>query len=191
VVSTAEMGLNRAIAMTRTGDTALTVEGLVRDHARLVFKIAYSVLRNHADAEDATQETFLRILRYERDLPGVSDAKAWVARIAWRTTTGRAGKSPVVALDEEHATTVLEHAPSPDAPMDESLIDAQMLGLLQQMIATLPGELRDAITLSTVGEMNSGEIAQVLAIPEATVRTRQKRAREMLKEKFAALMSRK
>lgn len=191
MVSAAEMGLNRAIAMTRTSDTALTVEGLVRDHARLVFKIAYSVLRNHADAEDATQETFLRILRYERGLPGVGDAKAWVARIAWRTATGRAGKSPVVALDEEQAAAVLEHTPAPGAPMDNSLIDAQMLGLLQQMIATLPVELRDVITLSTVEEMTSGEIAQVLGIPEGSVRTRQMRARQMLKEKFSGLMTRK
>jgi RNA polymerase sigma-70 factor (ECF subfamily) len=182
------MGLNRAIAMTRTRDTTLTVEGLVHDHARLVFKIAYSVLRNHADAEDATQETFLKILRYERELPAVHDAKSWVARIAWRVATGRAGKAPVVALDEEHALAVLESAPASNAPIDDNLIDEQMLELLQQMIASLPGDLRDVITLSTVQEMNSAEIAQVLAIPEATVRTRKMRARQLLKEKFTAIM---
>jgi DNA-directed RNA polymerase specialized sigma24 family protein len=42
------------------------LETAVREHSRLVYRIAYSVLRDHADAEDATQETFLRVLRYEK-----------------------------------------------------------------------------------------------------------------------------
>jgi len=185
------MGLNAAIAMTKTSETTLTVESLVRDHSRLVFKIAYSVLRNHADAEDAAQETFLRALRYERDLPKVEDAKAWIARVAWRVAVGRARRMPVVAMSEEETTAVLERMPADAAPMDDSLIDGQMLALLQQLITALPDELRDVITLSTVQEMNSNEIAQVLAIPEGSVRTRQMRARQLLKEKFAALLSRR
>lgn len=191
VVSAAEMGLNPAIAMTKTSETALTVENLVHDHGRLVFKIAYSVLRNHADAEDAAQETFLRALRYERDLPGVHDAKAWLARIVWRVAVGKAKRTPVVALSEEQTAALLERVPSPDAPMEENLIDAQMMQLLQQLITALPEELRDVITLSTVQEMNSGEIAQVLGIPEGSVRTRQMRARQVLKEKFAAMLGRR
>src|SRR5258708_14447008 len=47
------------------------LEAAVREHARLVYRIAYSVLRNHHDAEDATQETFVRVLRYARKLDGV------------------------------------------------------------------------------------------------------------------------
>ncbi len=46
------------------------LELAVREHARLVYRVAYSVLRDHHDAEDATQETFLRVLRYRRKLAG-------------------------------------------------------------------------------------------------------------------------
>src|SRR6266436_2168449 len=56
----------------------------VREHSRTVYRIAYSVLRDHADAEDATQETFLRVLRYEKKFARVDNPKAWLARIAWR-----------------------------------------------------------------------------------------------------------
>ena len=191
MVSAAEMGLNPAIAMTKASETALTVETLVHEHGRLVFKIAYSVLRNHADAEDAAQETFLRALRYERDLPKVQDTKAWIARIAWRVTAQKAKRTPTLALSEEETVALLEKLPARDTSMDQSLNDAHMLDLLQQMIAALPEDLRDVITLSTVQEMNSGEIAEVLAIPEGSVRTRQMRARQLLKEKFAALLNRR
>jgi RNA polymerase sigma-70 factor, ECF subfamily len=60
------------------------LENAVREHARMVYRIAYSVLRNHHDAEDATQETFVRVLRYKRKLEGIEDPKTWLAKIAWR-----------------------------------------------------------------------------------------------------------
>jgi DNA-directed RNA polymerase specialized sigma24 family protein len=65
------------------------LETAVREHARLVYRIAYSVLRNPADAEDATQETFLRALRCGERIAGVQDQKAWLARIAWRVAVDR------------------------------------------------------------------------------------------------------
>ena len=65
------------------------LEALVREHSRLVYRIAYAVLRRHHDAEDATQETFMRMLRYRTKLSAVQDPKAWLARIAWRVAVDR------------------------------------------------------------------------------------------------------
>jgi hypothetical protein len=64
------------------------LENLVRQHSRLVYRIAYAALRSHPDAEDATQETFLRVLRYSHRLAAVEDPKTWLARIAWRGLPG-------------------------------------------------------------------------------------------------------
>ena len=66
--------------------------------------------------------------------------------------------------------------------------DAQMLRLTETMVATLPSDLRAVLTLSTVEELNSREIAEILGIPEGTVRTRLQRARQTLKEKLTELM---
>src|SRR5580693_7127858 len=76
-----------AIALAQQEDDLL--ETAVREHARLVYRIAYSVLRNPADAEDATQEIFLRVLRYGKKMSGIDDQKAWLARIAWRVAVER------------------------------------------------------------------------------------------------------
>jgi RNA polymerase sigma-70 factor (ECF subfamily) len=159
---------------------------LVRDHARFVFKIAYSVLRNHHDAEDATQEIFLRVMRHQRELSGLRDVRAWLARIAWRVSVDH--RCAPAHLDDSDATAALEQLRSHSAGAEQAAIGAQMLALTERLIANLPVELRDALTLSTVEEMTSAEIAAVLSIPEASVRTRIFRARKLLKEKLASLL---
>jgi DNA-directed RNA polymerase specialized sigma24 family protein len=55
------------------------LEALVREHARLVYRIAFSVLRNLHDAEDAVQEVFMRVLRSRHLLGDVSDPAAYLA----------------------------------------------------------------------------------------------------------------
>lgn len=163
----------------------VALEDLVHAHARLVFKIAYSVLRNHHDAEDAVQEVFLRVMRHRRELSGLRDVRAWLARIAWRVAIDR--RNPPQLSDADTAA-VLDQLRSQTAAADHAAIGAQMLGLTERLIANLPSELRDALILSTVEEMTSSEAATVLGIPEASVRTRVFRARKLLKEKLASLL---
>lgn len=64
----------------------------------------------------------------------------------------------------------------------------QMGALLERLIASLPTELREPLTLSTVEELSSPEIAEVLGIPEGSVRMRLMRARQILKEKLSAVL---
>src|SRR5579883_1087280 len=94
---TGQVLVSEAMALPRTGEDELELS--VREHARLVYRIAYSVLRDHHDAEDATQETFLRVLRYRRKLAGVRDPRTWLARIAWRVAIERRKKPADVSLE--------------------------------------------------------------------------------------------
>src|ERR1017187_6675490 len=77
---------------------------VVADHQRMAYRIAFSVLRNHSDAEDAAQETFLRVFRAGHDLGGITDVKAWIARIAWHAALDRKrrlrGAAAEVALED-------------------------------------------------------------------------------------------
>ena len=75
--------------------------------------------------------------------------------------------------------------------LDEQVASREMGQFLEKMIATLPEDIRNPLVLSTVQELNAGEIAELLGIPESSVRTRMMRARKLLKEKLSVLLEAK
>lgn len=165
---------------------------LVREHSRLVYRIAYAVLRGHHDAEDATQETFIRVLRYSSKLASVEDPKTWLARIAWRVAVDRnrqRGRTREVALEDPEKP--IPEAASSDVPADETVHGTELSAALERMIAALPEKLREPLILSTIEEMSSKEVAATLGINEAAVRSRVFRARQILREKLAGRIGRK
>lgn len=174
-----------AISLAGVNQDAL--ETAVREHARLVYRIAYSVLRNHHDAEDATQEAFLRVLRYRRKLEGVDDPKTWLARIAWRTAVERSKRRPEISLSEEEIGSMAEQLTSQAASAEQNALGNEMERLLTSLISRLPEQLRDCLRLSTVEELAPAEIAEILGTTESSVRSRIFRARQILKEKLTAL----
>lgn len=187
VVTTDRTKMDRS--MTESGHVAdrdAMLEALVREHSRLVYRIAYAVLRRHHDAEDATQETFVRVLRYSAKLAGVDEPKTWLARIAWRVAVDRRkrrGWASDLPLDDREKPPV--EIASLEAPADELLQGAQVGALLEKLITSLPAKLRDPLILSTIHEMSPREVAATLGINEAAVRSRVFRARQILKEKLA------
>ena len=182
-----ETVLKSAMAMEAS---APTVETLLAGHSVMVFRIAYSILRNHHDAEDAAQECFLRVWKHKGRLHEVQNAKTWLARVAWTTALDkRRASRTMVSLSDEHSGAELMQSISDSAPLaDEQLAGAEMQQLLERLIAGLPEDLRHTLELSTVQELNSAEIAEVMKIPEGSVRTRLFRARKQLKEKMAVLL---
>src|SRR5215475_3098432 len=136
--------------MTAMNEDAL--EAAVREHTRLVYRIAYSVSRNHHDAEDATQETFMRVLRYRRKLEGVDDPKTWLARIAWRVAVERGMKRSDSSLSEEDMDKAVSDLRTQLASAEESFLAREIAVLLESLISTLAEPLRDALRLSTIEE---------------------------------------
>jgi RNA polymerase sigma-70 factor, ECF subfamily len=160
------------------------LEALVREHSRLVYRIAYAVLRSHADAEDATQETFLRVMRYGSKLAGVTDQRAWLARIAWRVSAGRRGPGRLNEISIDDQDVPVELASSEPAA-DLTAHGAQMSATIGKLIEALPEKLRQPLILSAIEEMTPREVGAALGINEAAVRSRVFRARQVLKEKLA------
>jgi RNA polymerase sigma-70 factor (ECF subfamily) len=174
---------NEAMDAARTGESDL--ELAVRQHARLVYRIAYSVLRNHQDAEDATQETFIRVLRARRKLATVNDPRRWLAKIGWRVAVERRRKPAEVSLEEVSEVSSQDRW---KAGADEELLGTEMNRLLQSVIARLPPKLREPLVLSTLEEMSTLDIAATLGTSEAAVRSRVFRARQILRERLAVLL---
>jgi RNA polymerase sigma-70 factor (ECF subfamily) len=162
------------------------LEALVREHSRLVYRIAYAVLRRHHDAEDSTQETFMRVLRYSSKLAAVEDPKTWLARIAWRVAVDRSRqrvRTREIPLEDPEKP--IPEVASSEAPADETVHGSQVSAVLERMIAALPEKLRQPLILSTIEEMSPREVAATLRINEAAARSRVFRARQILREKLA------
>lgn len=163
-------------------------ESIVREHAGHVYRVAQSVLRNHHDAEDAVQETFMRYLREERNWAGILNPRAWLGRTAWRVALDRRRKPVPVSLED--AAEVVATLRASAASAEEIASQSQMLALVEQLMASLPKDLREPLTLSTVEELTSAEIGEVLGIPEGSVRERVSRARTLLSAKLAGSLER-
>lgn len=165
------------------------VEKLVAEHSLMAFRIAWSILRNHHDAEDAVQECFLRVLKHVKRRLEVRNPKTWVARVAWTTALDRRASRAKVLTSEDASDSALFMQIRDTAPgVEELFAGSQLQELLERMIASLPEDLRQPLELSTVQELNSAEIAEILNIPEGSVRTRLMRARQRLKQKLSAVL---
>lgn len=171
----ATLMMSESVSESRTVEQK--IEAAVREHAQLVFKICYAVVRNHHDAEDATQEVFLRVWRNASRLEDIEDLRSWIARIAWNVAIDRKRKPAEQQMDE-----YLELSQAPRA--EDDVISGQMLMLLERAIARLPRKEREALILASVEEMSMAEIAQVLGASEATIRGRVFRARQQLRERM-------
>lgn len=163
-----------------------TLESLVREHGRLVYRVAFSCLRNPEDAEDVAQETFLRLLSQRPEWPRIRDMRAWLARVAWRLAADRLRqrRTQPAAAAEIDVDQLL--AAYPDA--ERMAASRQLMEITGRLIQTLPAPLRDALLLSTLRELTSAQAGEALGIPEGTVRRRVREARQLLKEKLAAIL---
>jgi len=150
--------------------------GLVERQSRFVFRVAYALLRNVHDAEDAVQETFLKLYR-SGAWQAMEDEKAFLTRAAWRVAVDRIPKRRQEQPDVNVASS--------DKNPEQAAIAADWNAIVARYVDSLPEELRQTLALSTAEALTSREISAVMGLPEGTVRTRLMRAREILKEKLA------
>ena len=173
--------------MTTGEDAEFTA--LVQRQSRFVFRVVYAVLLNAHDAEDAVQETFLKLYR-NRGWQHLQNERAFLARVAWRVAVDLRPRSahPSISLDN-NAThpNLAENAPTLDPSPEQTLLASNHHAIVHSMIDALPEDLRLPLVFSAFAELNSREIAGILSIPEGTVRTRLQRARQLLRQKLATL----
>jgi RNA polymerase sigma-70 factor (ECF subfamily) len=177
-----------AVGRTRGAEQEDVLTVLVREHATFVYRIAYSVLRDLHDAEDVAQETFMRVMKRTAQLPLVRDQRAWLARITWRLAITKWNRT----RKRRRLETDIAESPARFAASDLSTgLDAENRELLEKMnrlTLSLPDDLRHPLILSAIEDMSCREVAEILNIPEATVRTRIYRARKLLRQKLRAFI---
>ena len=170
-------GVAALISTAATGEPDRDFSACVAASQRRVFQIAYGVLGNPADAEEVAQDVFLRAYRRFALLRDREKFSAWVNRIAFRLALNRQrSRRRQLARDtawhSAYSSSVRDEARNAD--------DRVFLDRLRGEIECLPEIFREILLLCAIEDMDSGEVAAVLGIPEGTVRSRLHSARKHL-----------
>jgi RNA polymerase sigma-70 factor (ECF subfamily) len=168
------------VARARRGDE-VAFEQLVLRHQRYAFNLAYRVLGNYAEAEDVTQETFVRVWRGLSGFRGQARFTTWLYRIVHNLCLNR-----LPGLRRELLQTEpLEEVLADSDPSPAELFDAQeRLAFLHAQLDRLPGKYRLVLTLRYLQHLSYDEIAAALDVPMGTVKTHIHRARQLLRERL-------
>jgi RNA polymerase sigma-70 factor (ECF subfamily) len=174
-------------ARVAAGDGA-AFELLMRRHNRRLYRIALSVLRDAADAEDALQESYLAAYRAIGSFRGESSLATWLSRLVLNHCLARRRKAQrrdgIFSIVPESVESDIAFDADGETP-DRALVRAELRELLERKVGELPEAFRTVFMMRCVEELSVEETAQLLNIPEATVRTRQFRARSLLRESLA------
>jgi RNA polymerase sigma-70 factor (ECF subfamily) len=169
------------VVRARQGDEA-AFEQLVLRHQRYVFNLAYRVLGDYTEAEDMTQEAFVRVWRGLSGFRGQARFTTWLYRIVHNLCLNRLPGLQRELLQTEPLEEVL--ADPGLSPADLFAVREQMAFLHAQM-DRLPEKYRLVLTLRYLQHLSYDEIAAALEMPMGTVKTHIHRARRLLRERLS------
>ena len=150
--------------------TICDIERIFRTHAQTVYRVCYSFMGSAADAEDATQATFMKLVDHPRSFESEQHEKAWLIVCAsnlCRDLLKSAGRTRVTAMPERELAD----------PHQAEPIDATLDAVLR-----LPERYKDVVYLYYYEGYKTAEIAQMLGEKPSTVRNRLRDARELLRK---------
>ncbi|MGE5362337.1 MAG: RNA polymerase sigma factor [Bacteroidales bacterium] len=169
-----------------SGDDALEreFEERLRESSSLAFRVAYGVLRHREDAEDVAQEAFAKAHRAFAQLRDREKFRAWLVRMTWR-----------LAIDWQRshrrriAREQVADVPPPSSTTEQAVLANERARHLWQAIDALPQKLRVVIVLAGIEEYDVRAVAELLDVPEGTVKSRLFLARKDLAERLRWLVN--
>jgi RNA polymerase sigma factor (sigma-70 family) len=169
---------DEGLAARAAGGDRRAFDALVTRHRQAVYRLCWAATGNHADADDAAQETFVRVYRSLQSYDPARPFGPWLRKIAWNCglTARRNGKAGVPTVAGSDTPEAVDPAPGPE----ESAVGKEERERVAGAMAALPAELRTVMVLRAVEGLSYAEIALVAGIPAGTVMSRLSRARKRL-----------
>lgn len=177
MTSIEECGL--VLSMEEVG-SEIDLTALVETYSALLFRVAHSVLRSRAEAEDVVQDAFVRVVERRSSLPDVRDMRVWLIRITWNLAIDRRRRVRPEQMDESFAESLVASS----VPADQALDEAQRIKAVLRELERLPKAERHVLLLSSLEELGTAEMAKVLGRSESAVRALLFRARTRLRERL-------
>jgi RNA polymerase sigma-70 factor, ECF subfamily len=164
---------------------------LVERYETKVYSLAMKMLRNPEDAEDVLQDTFLRAYRGIKSFQGNSTFSTWIYRITANSALMRLRKKklPTVSIDDaderEAPINIADWSPGPV----EQLLTQETQKAMDEAIEALPPEFKQVFILRDVEELSNSEVAEILDLSVAAVKSRLHRARLKVRNRLALYFS--
>ena len=167
-------------------------QDLVERYEQKLYNFSLRMCRDHHDAEDMVQDTFLNVFRYLKDFRYETKFKNWLYKVAASTCIKKRRKSKFapekeLSLDEFRPN---DEAETPELvpewalmPLDK-LLNAELAGVINREILNIPKKYRMVIVLRDIEEFSTAETAQILNLSPANVKVRLHRARLFLRDKL-------
>ena len=163
-------------------------EAIVRQHWRKVFNVAYKFVGKHDEAEDLTQDIFIKIFKSLDTFDRRANFQTWLISISRNLCIDhyRSVRKERETIDRDVDANELSprsHDPGPVAALEQR----DRVALLREALAALPDTLRTAVLLRDIQELSYQEIADQLRLPEGTVKSRINRGRKELARQILCL----
>jgi RNA polymerase sigma-70 factor (ECF subfamily) len=167
---------------------------IMRRHNGRLFRIARSILKNDAEAEDAVQDAYVRAFLNLGELRDPASLAAWLGRITANEALGRLRtRRPTVALDEIENMSPHDDAlwpgafdPMPHDDPEATVTHKEIGAILEAAIDKLPTHFRMVLVACAIEQMSVEEAASCFSLPLNTVKTRLHRARRLLRQSLGA-----
>lgn len=164
-----------------------------RNNQRL-FRAAWSILRNHSDAEDVVQEAYLKAFNALEKFEGKSSLSTWLTRIVLNAAIDRKRslnrrrallENQDVVLMDTYRSNYTSNSDTSDLP-NSKLARSELSKFLKAAVRRLPDQYRTVFILRDIEEMSIAETSDAMTIPPATIKTRLFRARRLLRKEIEA-----
>lgn len=178
------------IARRVAGGDHVAFERLMRLNNRRLYRLARAVLRDPAEADDALQDAYLCAYRSLHQFRGEAALSTWLSRLVLNECTGRLRRNNrrqnVIPMVSSTNRPDVDTVPGKESDLpDQAIGRAQIRDLLERKLDELPEPFRLVFVMRSVEEVSVQDTAQILDIPEDTVRSRHFRARSLLREALA------
>lgn len=151
-------------------------EKIVADYSQDIYRIAVSMVHKKEDAEDILQNVFYKLLICKKEFASSEHTRRWLIRVAVNECKNHLGSAWIKRVDFWEQSSLEEHF--------NQELNTEPNELVKNSILMLPPKLRIVIHLFYYEEYSTKEIATILGILEATVRSRLSRGRKLIKEEL-------
>lgn len=156
---------------------------IMRRNNQRLYRIARSVLRHSAEAEDAVQDAYISAFTHLSSYRGEAGLAAWLSRIVMNEALGRLRRRESMVF-ETHPNAEIIQFPTTATDPERTMAQRQLLDLVERATDELPQDYRTVFMARVIEGMSVEETAELLGLKPATVKTRLHRARSLVRERL-------